>query len=100
MGRYGKVAAWRAAGFPAGRALNRGECAAGVGIGLRLSQDLPRHRCDVALAEGQELQQVRDRVPFGPPEIRMRWLARAIADEQQQGASAFGTAGLLQRRIR
>ena len=41
-------------------------------------------RRGVALAEGEELQQVGDRVAFGPAEVGVRHLAGAIADVQQQ----------------
>ena len=58
---------------------------AAFGIGLGLAQHLARDRRDVALAEGEELQQVDDRVAFGPAEVGVRHLAGAVADVRAAG---------------
>jgi hypothetical protein len=49
-------------------------------IRFRLSQNLAGHWGRVALSQRQELQQVRNRVAFGPSEVHMRDFAGAIAD--------------------
>src|SRR5215510_16016705 len=54
------------------------------GIGLELSEDLARHRRGVAFAEREELQQIGDRVAFGPSEVDMRDLTGLISDVDQQ----------------
>src|SRR5262245_6867157 len=53
-------------------------------VGLRLPEHFPGHGRGVAFAEREELQEIRDRVAFGPPEVCMRYLPRLVADEQQQ----------------
>ena len=60
------------------------------GIWLGLPEHLARDGRRVALAERQELQQVDDRIAFGPAEVRVRDLAGAIPDEQQQARDRVG----------
>src|SRR5688500_13971642 len=45
------------------------------GIGLGLAQHLAADRRHVALTEGEELEQVGDRIAFGPAEVGVRHLA-------------------------
>ena len=59
-------------------------------IWLGLPQHLARDRRRVALAERQELQQVDDRVAFGPAEVGVRDLAGRVADVQQQAGDRVG----------
>ena len=60
------------------------------GVGLGLAQHFARDRRRVALAEGQELQQVGDRVAFRPAEVGVRDLAGPVADVQQQRRDRVG----------
>ena len=62
-------------------------------IRLRLPEHFAGHGRGVPFAERQKLQQVRDRIAFGPAEVRVRNLARLIADEQQQGGDGVGDRG-------
>ena len=48
-------------------------------VGLRLPEHFARDRRGVPLAERQELQQVGDRIPFGPAEVGVRDLAGLVA---------------------
>jgi len=50
-----------------------------IRISLGLPQHFARHRRGVPFAERQELQQIHDRVAFGPPEVRVRDLVRQDA---------------------
>src|SRR5579864_8650932 len=52
--------------------------------GLGLPQDYACDGCRVALAEREELQQIRDGIAFGPSEVRMPDLAGLVPDVQQQ----------------
>ena len=62
------------------------------GVGLGLAQHFARDRRGVAFAEGQELQQVDDRIAFGPAEVGVRDLAgldrgrRAAARRSRSGS--------------
>jgi len=53
-------------------------------VRLRLTEHFARDGRGVPFAEGEELQQIRDRVAFGPAEVRVRDLAGLIADVQQE----------------
>ena len=51
---------------------------------FRLAQHFACDRRGVAFPEGQELQQVGNRIAFGPSEVDVRDVARAISDVQQE----------------
>ena len=59
-------------------------CAAAERVRLGLAQHFARDRRRVAFAERQELQQVDDRVAFGPAEVGVRDLSGLVADVEQQ----------------
>lgn len=64
-----------------------------LGIRFRLPEHFPRHGSGAPFAECQKLQEIRNRVPFGPPEVRVRNLTRLIADEEQERGDGVGDRG-------
>ena len=64
-------------------------------VGFGLTQDLSCDWRRVAFAEGEELQEIGDRVAFGPPEVHVRQLARPVANLEQQRGDGVGNRGAL-----
>src|SRR5262245_30675702 len=64
-----------------------------VRVGLGLAQDLAADRGGVAFAEGEELEEIGDRVALGPSEVRVRNGAGAIAQVQQQSGDRVRNRG-------
>src|SRR5919109_4267408 len=54
-------------------------------IWLGLPQHFAGHRGRIPFAQGEELQKVRDWIPLGPSEVRMRDLPGEVADVEKQG---------------
>src|SRR5439155_11118999 len=67
-------------------------------IVFSLPQHFARDRRRVALPERQELQQIRDGVALGPPEVHVRNPSRAIADVEQQRGNRVGNRRALTRQ--
>ena len=53
-------------------------------IRFRLPQDLAGDRRRISLTEGQELEQVSERIALGPAEVRVRDTARLVPDVKKQ----------------
>src|SRR6476469_5329712 len=62
-------------------------------VRLRLAQDFASDGRRVALAERQELEEIGDRVPFSPAEIRVRDLAALVPDVKQERCDRVGDCG-------
>src|SRR5262245_27886421 len=61
-----------------------------VRIRFGLAEDLAADWSSVAFAEGEELEEIRDRVAFRPAEVGVRNRAGAIAEIQQQPGDGVG----------
>ncbi len=59
-------------------------------VRLVLAQDFARDRRRVAFAERQELQQVDNRIAFGPPEVGVRDLPGLVADVDEERRDGVG----------
>src|SRR5262245_19297649 len=59
-------------------------------IRFRLSQDLARDRRGIALAKCEELEQVGNRISFGPAEVRVRNLTGFISYVEQESRDRVG----------
>src|SRR5215207_4662080 len=55
-----------------------------VRIFFRLTKNFVRYRGGVAFAKSDELQQVRNRIPFTPTKINVRQLSRFISKKEQE----------------
>jgi hypothetical protein len=65
------------------------------GIGLGLAQHLVRHRSDVALAEGDVLEEIQHGIALGPTKVDVRDLARALPQMEEEGGNGIGHGGTL-----
>ena len=57
------------------------------------AQHFAAHGRRVAFAEREELQQIRERIAFGPAEVRVRDAVRPIAQIEQQAGDRVGNGG-------